>query len=91
MLLNLIKHQRPDIDKIYIYVKDTFESKYELLINRREKVQIKKLNPKAFIHYSQIIVDVYEKMEDYNATKKIMVFIVFDDMIADMEAKKKVL
>ena len=36
MLLNLIKHQRPDIDKIYLYVKDPFESKYQLLINVSE-------------------------------------------------------
>ena len=28
VLLNLMKHQRPDIDKIYLYVKDPFESKY---------------------------------------------------------------
>ena len=28
VLLNLIKHERPDIDKIYLYVKDPFESKY---------------------------------------------------------------
>ena len=34
----LIKHQRPDIDKIYLYAKDPFESKYQLLINRREKI-----------------------------------------------------
>ena len=27
VLQNLIKHQRPDIDKIYLYVKDPFESK----------------------------------------------------------------
>ena len=33
VLLNSIKHQRPHIDKIYLYVKDTFESKYQLLIN----------------------------------------------------------
>ena len=26
VLLNLIKHQRPDIDKRYLYVKDLFES-----------------------------------------------------------------
>ena len=25
MLLNLMKHQRPDIDKIYLYVKDPLE------------------------------------------------------------------
>ena len=33
VLLNLIKHQRTDIDKIYLYVKDSFESNYQLLIN----------------------------------------------------------
>ena len=27
VLLNLIKHRRPDIDKIYLYVKDPYESK----------------------------------------------------------------
>ena len=40
VLLNLIKHQRPNIDKIYSYVMDPFESKYELPINKREKVGI---------------------------------------------------
>ena len=28
VLLNLMKNQQPDIDKIYLYVKDPFESKY---------------------------------------------------------------
>ena len=28
-LLNLIKHQRPDIDQIYLHVKDSFESQYQ--------------------------------------------------------------
>ena len=42
-LLNLIKHQRPDIDKICLYVKDSFESKYRLLINKREKVGTRNL------------------------------------------------
>ena len=52
VLLNLIKHQRPYIEKIYLYVKDPFESKHQLLINGREKVGIKKLkNPKSFIEY----------------------------------------
>ena len=31
VLLNLIKYQQPDIDKIYLYVKDTFKSKYQLI------------------------------------------------------------
>ena len=37
VLLNFIKHQRLDIDKIYLYVEDPFESKYQLLINGRKK------------------------------------------------------
>ena len=41
VLLNLVKNQQADIDKIYLYVKDLFESKYQLLINGREKVEIK--------------------------------------------------
>ena len=49
VLLNLIKHQWPDVDKIYLYVKDQVESKYYLLLYGREKVRIKKLkNPKVF-------------------------------------------
>ena len=90
MLLNLIKNQQPDIDKIYLYVKDPFESKYQLLINGREKVGIKKLkNLKTFIDYSQTIDNVYEKLEDYNPTKKRIVLIVFDNIMADMESNKK--
>ena len=92
VLLNLIKHQRPDIDKIYLYLKDSFESKYQLLISGREKVGIQNLkNPKAFIDYSQTIDDVYENLEDYNPTKKRRVLILFDDMIADMESSEKLI
>ena len=56
MLLNLIKIQRSDIDKIYSCIKDPFESKYQLLINAGEKVGVKALNNlKGFIDYSQTI------------------------------------
>ena len=66
VLLNLIKHQRTGIDKIYLYVKDAFESKYQLL-----KVGIANLKSlKTFIDYSQSIDGVYENFEDYNPTKK---------------------
>ena len=67
MLLNLIKYQQPDIDKIYLYVKDSFQSKHHI----REKVRIKELKtPEAFIDYSKTNNDVYENIEDYNPTKK---------------------
>ena len=87
VFLNSIKNQRPDIDKIYLYVKDPLESKYQFFINGREKVGIKKLkNPKAFSDYSETVDDVYENLEDCNPTKKRK---VFGDMIADMESNKK--
>ena len=71
VLLKLIKKQRPDIDKIYLYIKDPFKSKYQLLINGREKVGTENLkNPKAFTDYSQTIDNVYENLEDYNPKKK---------------------
>ena len=60
VLLKLIKDQRSDIDKIYLYIKGPLESTYQLLINGREKVGIENLkHPKAFIDYSQTIGDVY--------------------------------
>ena len=63
VLLNLIKNQRPDIDKIYLYVKNWFKSKYQLLIKGREKVGIEIFkNPKAFLDYSQTTDDVYENL-----------------------------
>ena len=63
---------------------------YQLLINGRKKVGIKKFkNSKAFIDYSQIINNVYKNLENYNATKKSRVLIVFDDMKADLESNKK--
>ena len=54
LIKNLIKNQRRDIDKICLYVKNPFESKYQLLINGREKVGTELLkNPKEFIDYSK--------------------------------------
>ena len=69
--MNLIKNQQPGIEKNYLYVKYPLKSKYQLLINGREKVRIKRLkNPKAFIDSSQTTNDVYEILEDYNPKKE---------------------
>ena len=43
---------------------------------------------KAFIDYSQFI-DLHENLEDFNPIRKKRVLIVFDNMIADMESRKK--
>ena len=32
VLMKLMKYERPDNDKIYLYVKNVFKSKYQLLI-----------------------------------------------------------
>ena len=88
-LLSLINNQ-PDIDKIYLYAKDPYETKYQYLINKREKVGLNHFDdPKAFMEHSKDIQDVYKNIEDYNPIKKRKVLIVFDDMIADMINNKK--
>ena len=88
-LLNLMNNQL-DIDKIYLYVKDTYEAKYQHLINKREKVGSGHFkDPKAFIEYSNDMQDVYKNIEDYNPNKKRKILIVFDDIIDDMINNKK--
>ena len=88
LILTLIKNEQPDFDRTYLYVTDQLKSKYQLLINGREKIGITKLkNPNAITHYSQTIDDVYENL-DYNPTKKKRLLLVFDDMTADMESNK---
>ena len=75
--MNLINNQ-PDIAKTYLYVKDPFESKYQYLTNKREKVGVDHFNDsKAFIEYSNDMQDV------------LIVLIVFDDVIADMINNRK--
>ena len=60
-LLNLINEQK-DIHKIYLYVKDLSEPKYEYLIENRKNTGIKYLNDdNAFIEYSSMMDDVYKK------------------------------
>ena len=88
-LLNLINNQT-DIDKIYLYGKDSYEDKYQFLIKKRESIGLKHFNdPKAFIEYSNDMHDVYKNIDDYNLDKENKILIVFDDMIADMINNKK--
>ena len=97
--MNLKKHQRLDIYKIYLYVKDPFKPKYQLLIKEREKAEIKELRnyldinftANRFADYSHTTDDVYGNVEQYNSIKKKRMLIAFDNIIGDMEeANKKV-
>ena len=82
-LLTLINNQ-PDVDK------DSYEAKYQFLINKKESTGLNHFNdPKAFIQYSNDIQDVYKNIEEYDADKEHKMLIVFDDMIADIIKNKK--
>ena len=88
-LLNLINEQN-DIDKVYLYARDLNEPKYEILIKKRKDARIKHLNnPNTFIECSNTMDDVYEKIHDYNSSRKRKILIVFDDMIPDIMTNKK--
>ena len=88
-LLNLINNQ-PDIDQIYLYVKDPYEAKYQYLINKREKVGLNYYDdPKAFIECSNDMQDVYKNIDDYNTDTERKILIIFYYMIADMINDKK--
>ena len=80
---------QPDIDKINLYAKDPYESKYQYLINNREVVGINHFkDPKSSIEYSNDMHDVYKNIDDYNPDKEKKEN-VFDGMIADMIQNKK--
>ena len=69
-LINLINEQN-DIDKVFLYVRDLSEPKYEYLIKKRKDAGIKHLNnPNAFIKCSNMMDDVYENINDYNPIRK---------------------
>ena len=69
-LLNQINNE-PDIDKVFLYAKDSYEAKYQLLINKRESTGLKYFNDsKAFIEYSNYMDGIYKIIEEYNHNKK---------------------
>ena len=88
-MFNLIYYQT-EIDKIYLYAKSSYEAKCQLLINKRERAELKQLNDsKAFIEYSNDMGHIYKNIEEYNPNKKHKILIALDDMIADILNNKK--
>ena len=70
-------------------LKDLYEAKYQLLINKWERTSLKRLNDsKAFIQYSNDMDDIYNNIQEYNSNEKRQILIVFDDMITDMLSNK---
>ena len=75
---------------MYLYAKDPYEAKQQFLLNKRESKKFKHFNDtKGFIEYSNDMQDVHRNNEEYNLGKKRKIFIVFDDMLADMINNKK--
>ena len=60
-LFDLIIHWS-DIDKLFLYAEDSYEVKYQFLINRKESTGLKCLKDfKALIQYSNDKDDSYKK------------------------------
>ena len=73
-----------------MHAKDSYEDKYQFLIEKRENIVLKHFNdPKAFIVFSNDMHDVYKDINDYNPDKENKILTVFDDMIADTIANNK--
>ena len=73
-----------------MYAKDSYEAKYQYLINIRENVGIDHFcDPKAFIEYLNDMHDAYKNIDDINPDKENKILIVFDDMVGDMIQNKK--
>ena len=88
-MLNPIIHET-DLDKIYLYAKDSYGAKFHLLINKSESTGSKYSNDsKAFIEYSNDMDDIYRNIKEYNTNKKQKILIIFDDVIACMRSNKK--
>ena len=55
-------HNEPDIDKSYLYAKDPYEAKYQLLINKRESAELKYLNDSKILLNTQVIWMIFMKI-----------------------------
>ena len=77
-LFNLIS-QQPDIDKIYLYAKDSYEAKYQFLISKHKSTGLKHLNDsKALIEYSNDMYNICKNIEGYNPSKRCKILIIID-------------
>ena len=75
---------------MYLYAKDSYEAKYQFLINKRESTGWKHFNDsKVFIKYSYDTDNIYKNIEECNSNKKRKILIVFDYMITDMFYNRK--
>ena len=60
-LFNLINNH-PDIDKTYLYAKDPYETKYQYLINKRQKVGLNHFDDIKFLLNIRMICKMSTKI-----------------------------
>ena len=87
IMLNLIS-QQDNIDKLYSCAKNLSESKYEILIKKREDVGKNHFGDNQ-MHLLSFQIQWMTFIDDYNPNRKRKILIVFDDMVADIMTNKK--
>ena len=69
-MLNLINYL-PVINKNVWYAKDPYKTKHHILINKREKTNLKCFNDsEALTQFSNDMNDICKNIKEYNANKK---------------------
>ena len=82
-------NQQLDIDKIYLYAKDSYEAKHQLLINKRESKDLNYLMIQKLLLNSQMIWIISEYIEVYYPDRKRKILTVFNDIITDILSNKR--
>ena len=90
LLNNVISHQQ-DIDKIYLYLKDLYDTKYQLLIHKHKGAAKKHFNDSEAFVNTRVTLMIFIKILKYTIQlKKQKILIAFDDdVIADMLCNKE--
>ena len=89
VLLNLI-NRKLYTDKIYLYAKNPYETKFQFLINKCKNAGLKDCYDfKSSIEYSNDMDDIYEIIDGYNPNIQRKILIIFDHMIAYVLSNKK--
>ena len=83
-----ISHQL-DINEVYLYAKDPYEEKEQLLISKAIRVCLNNYNESIFFTENLIYMDdTFENIEECNQNKERKIFIAFEDMTTDVQNNK---
>ena len=89
-LFNLII-QQPDIDKIYLYTKDPYEAKYQILIKERKSTELKHLNDYNALLNTQVIWMILIKVLKNTSQPRNSKYYFFNSYIVSNEKPNSIL